>query len=288
MSQTPNDPPLRVFDLKPLKDQASKPRELIKITGHESLSLTARRAITVLWHSAHRQGLEAGKDYVVEINDLRPSNTRNNDIVVEAILALMKTIITVPLPNGGVRQVQFLGGNDITDQDRPYGVLTYSFDKRLVEILQDSKIWGSISLPVLMSLSSKYAVSLYELASQWVGLNRKTSETIPIEELRSLLGVDLTKYPTFGGLNKYVLQPAITEINALAPFSLTMLLIKTGRKVTHVRIHWRTKRIEEHKLAWDELHRPKVGRKARIQKDEEVIIGPVTGFNYLTHKHGKD
>ena len=285
MSQKTQDNLPLVFDLKPSKDNATKPRELIQITGHESLSLTARRAITVLWHTAHMQGLEPNKDYTVELNDLRPFNTRNNDVIVEAVLALMKTIITMPLPNGGARRVQFLSGNDMEHPDRPAGVLTYSFDKRLVEILQDSKIWGSISLPVLMALTSKYSVSLYELVSQWVGLSHKTFESISVEELRALLGVELTKYPTFGGLNKYVLQPAITEINALAPFSLTLLLIKTGRKVTHVRIHWRTKSVDEHKLAWDELHRPKIGRKARIENQEETIIGPVSGASYLAHKN---
>lgn len=279
---------LRVLDLKASRDHAKKPKELIQITGHENLSLTARRAVTVLWHVAHRQGIEEGKDYTIELNDLRPSNTRNNDVIEEAVIALMKTLVTIQMPDGRVRRVQFLGGNDMDAPDRPAGVLTYSFDKRLIEILLDSKIWGTISLPVLMSLSSKYAVSLYELIAQWVGLSHKTHETISLEDLRKFLGVEEGKYALFGALNQYVLTPAVTEINALAPFNLTCLVIKTGRKVTHLRFGWYQKSIDEHKEAWAEMRRPKVGRRARIENQEEKILGPVSGMAHLGHENGKD
>ena len=58
-------------------------------------------------------------------------------MVEEAIEALMRTILSVSLPGGKTRRVQFLGGNDLDDPDRPAGVLTYSFDKRLIEVLQE-------------------------------------------------------------------------------------------------------------------------------------------------------
>ena len=77
------------------------------------------------------------------------------------------------LPDGKTRRVQFLGGNDLDDPDRPAGVLTYSFDKRLIEILKDSTIWGKIALPVLMAFTSKYAVSLYENIAQLVNLEQE-------------------------------------------------------------------------------------------------------------------
>ena len=72
-------------------------------------------------------------------------------MVEEAIVSLMQTILTVRLSGGRTRRVQFLGGNDMDDPDRPVGVLNYSFDKRLVEMLRDSSIWGKIALPVLIA-----------------------------------------------------------------------------------------------------------------------------------------
>lgn len=66
--------PLRVLDLKPRREQGVKPAELIQITGHQGLTLNARRAITILWHNAHLQGVEEGRDYTIEIDDLKPDH----------------------------------------------------------------------------------------------------------------------------------------------------------------------------------------------------------------------
>jgi hypothetical protein len=234
----PTQKDLRVLALKPRRDQAVKPAELIQITGHQSLTLNARRSITILWHHAHLQGIAEGKDYVIEIDDLKPDDHKGYEMVEEAIISLMQTILTVRLPDGKTRRVQFLGGNDLDDPDRPSGVLSYSFDKRLVEILKDSAIWGKIALPVLMAFSSKYSVSLYENVAQWSGLTRKTFQELTLDEFRGLLGVEKGKYAAFGALNKHIIKHVVLELNALAPFSVTILPVKTGKKVTHIRVGW--------------------------------------------------
>ncbi len=137
----------------------------------------------------------------------------------------------------------------LDDPDRPAGVLNYSFDKRLVEILKDSAIWGKLALPVLMAFSSKYSVSLYEHVAQWTGLTRKTFQDLTLEEFRELIGVEEGKYTAFGALNKHVMKHIVLELNALAAFSVTILPIKTGKKVTHIRIGWWQKEKEEMEAA---------------------------------------
>jgi hypothetical protein len=275
---------LKVLDLKPRRDQATKPAELIQITGHQALTLNARRSITILWHNAHMQGVEEGKDYTIEIDDLKPDNHKGYELVEEAIEALMTSILKVRLADGRTRRVQFLGGNDLDDPDRSAGVLSYSFDKRLVEILRDSAIWGKISLPVLMAFSSKYSVSLYEHISQWTGLSRKSYQDLTLEEFRELLGVEEGKYSAFGALNKHVVKQTVIEINALASFSVTVLPIKTGKKVTHIRIGWWQKEKEELDAAWREVHRSKVGRKARIAGTATTVTDPYPSQNRLARK----
>lgn len=281
------DATLKVFDLKPRRDQAVKPAELIQITGHQALTLNARRSITILWHNAHMQGVTEGRDYTIEIDDLKPDDHKGYEMVEEAVEALMSTILRVKLPDGRMRRVQFLGGNDLDDPERPAGVLTYSFDKRLVEILRDSAIWGKIALPVLMAFSSKYSVSLYENVAQWTGLSRKTFRDLTLEEFRELLGVEEGKYSAFGALNKHVIKQTVTELNALAPFSITILPVKTGKKVTHIRIGWRQKDKDEMEAAWREVHRSKVGRKARISGTATSVTDPYPSSSRLARK-GRD
>ena len=281
------DATLKVFDLKPRRDQAVKPAELIQITGHQALTLNARRSITILWHNAHMQGVTEGRDYTIEIDDLKPDDHKGYEMVEEAVEALMSTILRVKLPDGHMRRVQFLGRNDLDDPERPAGVLTYSFDKRLVEILRDSAIWGKIALPVLMAFSSKYSVSLYENVAQWTGLSRKTFRDLTLEEFREILGVEEGKYSAFGALNKHVIKQTVTELNALAPFNVTILPVKTGKKVTHIRIGWWQKDKDEMEAAWREVHRSKVGRKARISGTATSVTDPHPSSNRLARK-GRD
>lgn len=277
-----------VIDLSPKSDQATKPTELIQITGHQSLTLNARRSITLLWHNAHMQGIEEGRDYTIEIDDLIASSHKGYEVVEEAVVALMQALITVKHPDGATTRVQFLGGNDMDSPDRPAGTLTYSFDKRLVNILKNSTIWGKISLPVLVALSSKYGISLYENVSQWVGLTNKTSQIMTLDQIRTMLGVETHKYPRFSDLNKHILKPVVQELNALAPFNLTVLPIKTGKKVTHLRLGWWLKDKNEVKEAWQELQRSKIGRKARISDSVSMVLEPSASINRVTRKGIKD
>lgn len=274
---------LRTLDLTPCHDEAIKPSELIQITGHQQLSLNARRAITVLWHTAHRQGIEEGRDYVIELSALRPDGHKGSEMIEEALLALMQTILTVRLSGGRTRRVQFLGGNDMDDPDRPAGVLTYSFDKRLVEILRDSLIWGRIALPVLMAFSSKYAVSLYENASQFANLSRKVSQDYSLENFREMLGVEGGKYPAFGALNKHVIKPGVDEINALAPFNVSVIPVKSGKRVSGIKMGWWRKTEDELREAYAEAQRPRVGRRARISGRVEHVA-PVLSLDSAARK----
>jgi hypothetical protein len=272
----------KVVEIKPPPSEVIKPSELIQISGHQSLTLNARRAITILWHNAHRQGVEENKDYTIELAALRTDANRAMAPVEEAVMSLMQTVLTVKLSGDRVRRVQFLGGNDMSDPDRPAGTLTYSFDKRLVEILRDSSIWGKIALPVLMAFSTKYAVSLYENASQWASLQFKMMQDMSIDDLRLMMGVEDGKYPAFGDLNLYVVKPAVREINALAPFNITVLPIKTGRRVTSVRIGWFAKNSVELSEAWKEVQRSKIGRKVRLSGQAEMVLGPSKSIENLS------
>jgi hypothetical protein len=234
----PEKPRVLTLDIKPRNREAIKPAELIHVTGHHELTLNARRAITILWHNAHFQGVTEGRDYTIEIDDLKPDGHKGYEMVEEAIEALMRTLLVMRLPDGKTRRVQFLGGNDLDDPDRPAGVLSYSFDKRLIEVLKDSTIWGKIALPVLMAFTTKYAVSLYENLAQFANLSKKVHQDYSLDEFRELLGVPPGRYKSFGELNLHVIKPAVFEVNALAPFGISVLPIKQGKKVVQIRVGW--------------------------------------------------
>lgn len=272
------------LNLTPRDSEAIKPVELIQVTGHHDLTLNARRAITILWHHAHMQKVAAGKLYTIEIDELKPDGHKGYEMVEEAIEALMRTLLVVKLPGGKTRRVQFLGGNDLDSPDRPAGVLTYSFDAMLIEILQKSSVWGKIALPLLMAFTSKYAISLYENASQFVNLSFKSSQDFSLDEFRSMLGVPEDKYPAFGEFNKHVLKPAVAEVNALAPFGLSAMPVKQGKKVVTIRIGWWKKDADQLKEAFAETQRTKLGRRARIAGTTQYVSDPMPSMSRLRRK----
>lgn len=274
----------RTLDLTPRNREAIKPAELIQVSGHHELTLNARRVITILWYHAHLQGVESGKDYTIEIDELKPDGHKGYERVEEAVEALMRTILSVQKPNGDKTRVQFLGGNNMSSPSRPAGVLTYSFDRKLIEILRDSTIWGKIAIPVLMAFNSKYSISLYENVAQFVNLDHLTFKQYDLEEFRTLLGVQPGRYKTFGELNKHVLKPAVTEINALASFGVSVLPVKKGKKVVEVRVGWWKKDTSQLKAAWDELQRAKTGRKARIEGRVEYVIAPLPSIERMARQ----
>jgi hypothetical protein len=273
--------PVHTIKLLPKGREAIKPAELIHVTGHQNLGLYARRAITILWHNAHQQGVEPGKDYSIEIDNLKTDTHKGYDVVEQAIISLMTTILTVKLPDGTTRRVQFLGGNDLQDSKRRHGVLKYSFDKRLVEILQDSRVWGKINVPVLMAFMSKYSVSLYENIAQMINLDFKQSHTYSLDEFRELMGIQANQYKTFGEFNKHVLKPAVMEINALAAFEITVLPIKACRRVAQIKVGWMHKDAAGLQKAMNEVESTKVGRKARISGTVEHVLPPIQSIDRL-------
>ncbi|MCC5986016.1 MAG: replication initiation protein [Rhodobacteraceae bacterium] len=267
-----SDRPLRTLELTPVPGEMLKPAELIDIDGATGLTLAARRLYNQL--IGHAFGPDMGKEgqeWTIRVSELRGTH-KGNERLEDSILALMKTIVTVRLPNGATRRVALLGGNDMGDPDRAHGTLTYSFDKRLVPLLRESSVFGKLELAVMHAFTTKYGLALYEALARRVRLKSKFFEDFELEAFRELLGVPADKLSTFSNLKLRAITPAVDEINAISSFGCKIEPQKSGRKVTHIRVYWWRKDIGGLKDAYAELQRPKVGRKARIAGEIEQIV----------------
>lgn len=276
MNDTPqkskDSKPLRTIHLVPCDGEMLKPAELIDIDGATGLTLHARRLYNQL--IAHAFGPDMGKEgheWSIPLSELRGSH-KSNQHITESILALMKTVVTVRLSDGRTRRVQLLGGNDMGETDRAHGALTYSFDPKLVPILRESSVFGKLELSVLHAFTTKYGLALYEALSRRVRLNARFYEDFSLEAFRELLGVPEGKLTTFSNLKLRAITPAVTEINALASFGCQVEPQRQGRKVIGIRVYWHLKDIDGLKEAYQELQRPKVGRRARLSSSVETVI----------------
>lgn len=265
----PSTKVVRTIDLTPAQGEMVKPAETIDIIGTEALTLQDRRVWNVLIDNAFGPDLaEEGKEFQISVAALRDSH-RGNERLEDTIERLMKTVVRCKL--GGVtRRFQLLGGNDMADTDRSHGYLTYSFDRRLASVLKSSTMFGKLEKAIMYAFQSKYALALYEYVSRRINMRFKYDETHTVEEFRAIMGVPEGRLKAFGSLKQKALNPALEEVNALAPFRVGITAEKVGNKVARVKVTWFPKDNDGRKEAFAELNRSRVGRKARIRGQVEA------------------
>jgi hypothetical protein len=96
--------------------------------------------------------------------------------------------------------------------------LHYTIPKPLRELLRDPICYGRLRTQLLLSLSSKYAVSLYEVLTTVIN-RRYPVLKLSIKELREILKVPDKKLKRWVHLRQRALDPALEELNAKSHIS---------------------------------------------------------------------
>jgi hypothetical protein len=259
------------FPLDPsMPGEMVKPGELIDIKEISPLTLTDRRIYNLLIAKAWERITEP-VEHVIEKSDLRGTHN-GNERIEDSIRRLMSAIAEVKIIRDGkvaIKRVQLLGGN--VEQEGERGRLYYTFPKQLIEIVKESEVFGRLKTQIMYCFKSKYALALYEIVQKRIGLKFKQAENFTVEELRSLLGVPKDKLTRFPDFNKYALQPALREVNALSEHYVTVGMIKNGKRVEHLMLMWQEKTAEEKRQVFREIERCSVGRSARIRNTVESV-----------------
>lgn len=131
------------------------------------------------------------------------------------------------------------------------------------EMAEKSYHWAIMDRQTVFALSSKYSILLFQHVASLVNLDRVTSKTFTVAELRAVLGVPDGKLKRWNDVNNFALTPAISEINHTSRLTLTAIPNKIGRTVASVTIAWEEKPQKAKKEARRELDGSKVGRRAR-------------------------
>ena len=99
------------------------------------------------------------------------------------------------------------------------------------------------------------------------------TEDYELDQFRELLGVPKGKLKLFGNLNKQAIQPAVAEINGLSSYGVKVMPIKTGRRVTGLRVGWWLEEAHELHEVEAELRRHSACRRARLEGTVETALG---------------
>lgn len=261
----------RTVEIRQTADSLVKPGELIDVVEMTPLTLNDRRVYNLLLENAW-DAIDKNVEHVISKADLRGTHN-SNDRVGESVERLMSAIVRIRVQRDGephVERVQLLGGN--VETLKRDGLLHYEIPARLRKIISNSTVFARLRREVMFALTSKYALTLYEMVQKRGNLKYRSSEKFSLDELRAILGVPAGKLATWSNLNLRALQPAVAEVNQLSDFKVELAPLKTGRSVTHVEMRWWRKDAEGVGDSARELSFSKVGRKARGRGEVERVV----------------
>lgn len=254
--------PYRTVEAKPNTSSLIKPGELVDLIEVTPLTLNDRRIYNQLLENAW-DAIEKPVSHVIAKSALRGSHN-SNDRIGDSIERLMTAIVKVAVIWDGepaVERVQLLGGN--IETNRADGLIEYEIPARLRRVIGNSTVFARLQREVMFALSSKYALTLYEMVQKRGNLRWRSSEKFTVEALRGVLGVPKGKLSSWSNLKLRAIDPAVNEVNALSDFMVAIDPFKTGRSVTHVELRWWRKEDEVAGAAELALQFSKVERKPR-------------------------
>lgn len=209
---------------------------LVELAGGRDLTLHDRRLFDTLLANAY-QRIEADEEHSVRLADLRrlamrktaESPHQTNERINTSITRLMRLILDYEnLDSEGEHWrckaplIAFAKYSERKD------ILYYEFPKQLRPLLVDPALHARIRLSVIYQFESKYSLILYEILQRHADRRRPCWVlTIDVDKLRRLLGVE-DKFANFKDLRKRVLDPAKTEIDAHAEFTINFKEIREG------------------------------------------------------------
>ncbi len=136
-------------------------------------------------------------------------------------------------------------------------------------LLQLKENFTKYQLENILSLSSFYAIRIYELCKQYETIKTRI---FTVEDLKRILNIK-EKYKLYGDFKRKVLEIAEREINEKTDINISFEEIKTGRKVTSIKFIIKSK-IKEIKKRNIEKEIEKKIKEQKKKLNENTYVEP--------------
>jgi hypothetical protein len=256
-----------------------KAAELIEIENAHALEASDRALMNTLLQHAHDSGrlTEPDAEWEISFARLRQCQSRHesNDRIKESVRRIRKVEVKIVYvsDNGEKRELEsnLLNFTDTSVDDSANATVQFGIPTRLRKILARSNRWGRIRCEVGYAMTSKYAIALYEMICLRANLDN-CLETIDMTRFRELLGVPPGAYDRPDNFMRFVIKPALLEVNGLSDTGVQIEMVrKHPRATAHaVTLCWWRKSPEEMAAVARERNRSKVGRMARLKGAAET------------------
>lgn len=232
------------------------------------LSLPAQKMLNFMIHLAGSQNF-ANKLYRLPKRVVR-GNHKGNERIFDALKEIFDSSLVVIGPFRGRRsraELRILSSyvRPEEEEDSDAADIHFQFTDAFLEIQRSSQLWAKLSGPAMVKVTSTYALKLYEIGMQRYQMDYPSLE-LDIDTLRKLMNVPEGAYKDFGILRTRTIDRAISEVNQLAPFRVSMpedKMKRKGRKIEAVTLDFDAKDEEEAAETYLERERHSAGRRAR-------------------------
>lgn len=227
--------------LKAKVDDSSlvKPGELIDIIESTPLKLHDKQLFNELLANAWNK-IGEGKSHRIHKNELRSidkNRSRLNGSLDRLSGTFIRTTVTRDDGEPYNRRLNFLAHIDDAISDD--GWIIYKFNEYAENMMVNSNVFARIQREVMMALSSRYSLALYEILAKRMNLTHTQSEVFELPIFRKMLGVPEDKYKLMSHLRTRILDTAFGEVQQLTNIGCAYELVRNrGKGYTHIKIMW--------------------------------------------------
>ena len=227
--------------LKAKVDDSSlvKPGELIDIIESTPLKLHDKQLFNELLANAWNK-IGEKKEHRIHKNELRSidkNRSRLNGSLDRLSGTFIRTIVTRDDGEPYERRLNFLAHIDDAISDD--GWIIYKFNEYAENMMVNSNVFARIQREVMMALSSRYSLALYEILAKRMNLTHTQSEVFELPTFRKMLGVPEDKYKLMSHLRTRILDTAFGEVQQLTNIGCAYELVRNrGKGYTHIKIMW--------------------------------------------------
>jgi plasmid replication initiation protein len=233
------------------------------------LSVAEQRIILACIAQVRRdQPLNADSFYSVSVADIvAMTGSSSGSIYTEleqAALRLRRREVSMRgLPNGEyLDEVEVFGWVDTIRYSRKAGRVRLRFHRSMVPYLsQLTEQFTRYQLSAVAKMTSAHAIRMFELLAQYGSVGQRE---VSVEQLRDWFQLE-DRYPLMADLRRWVIEPAVAQVNEHSPLVVKWEQRKTGRKVTHLLFTFAPKKT---KAAIKAAEKPQEKRKAESKADE--------------------
>lgn len=211
-----------------------KAQEIILAKPEGELTLNCRRMFNLLLYRAMKAGRTgAGQNGIhkVQVSEMMEyASGQSWDGLHRALVVLASaTLVLDYVDEDGVRntsRVHYLSYHMTHSKE---GWVHFAFDPLLLEFIYDPKIYALMSMSDLESFRTKAGQRLYELLSLRSHRQFGREWEVGLDEFRDYMGIASGDYRRFDNFRERVIQPAVDEVNELAPFRVSVDYRRAGR-----------------------------------------------------------